>query len=298
MAIEALIDQAALYLSQADALLICGGAGMGVDSGLPDFRGNDGFWRAYPALSRARLDFERAATPQHFVEAPRRAWGFYGHRLSLYRQTRPHAAFAKLLDWGQRLPGGYFVNTSNVDGQFQLAGFDPARICEVHGSLSHLQCLARCHGDVWSAEHFQPEVDVDNCKLTSALPVCAHCGGTARPNVLMFGDWSWIDSITAQQRDRRDRWLAQQRRLVVIEIGAGIDLPSIRRFTERVCASQGSKAIRINPRAPYLSPALGVGLPLGAVDAIHRIAARLDEQDITRAPSMPPGEPGRPPASD
>ena len=46
---------------QADGLLITAGAGMGVDSGLPDFRGTEGFWRAYPALAQAHIRFESIA---------------------------------------------------------------------------------------------------------------------------------------------------------------------------------------------------------------------------------------------
>ena len=46
-----IIDRAADAIRTAEALLICAGAGMGVDSGLPDFRGPEGFWRAYPAAA-------------------------------------------------------------------------------------------------------------------------------------------------------------------------------------------------------------------------------------------------------
>ena len=48
------LQQAAAWLRAADGLLITAGAGMGIDSGLPDFRGPGGFWAAYPALGRAR----------------------------------------------------------------------------------------------------------------------------------------------------------------------------------------------------------------------------------------------------
>ena len=50
---QSVIEQAASLIKDADGLLITAGAGMGVDSGLPDFRGREGFWRAYPALGRA-----------------------------------------------------------------------------------------------------------------------------------------------------------------------------------------------------------------------------------------------------
>ena len=46
------IEKAASLIREADALLIGAGAGMGVDSGLPDFRGNEGLWRAYPKLGK------------------------------------------------------------------------------------------------------------------------------------------------------------------------------------------------------------------------------------------------------
>ena len=49
--ITSAIEQATSLLEQADALIVAAGAGLGVDSGLPDFRGREGFWRAYPAFA-------------------------------------------------------------------------------------------------------------------------------------------------------------------------------------------------------------------------------------------------------
>lgn len=49
---------------------MCAGAGMGVDSGLPDFRGPEGFWRAYPPYRRLGLRFEEIADPEHFDADP------------------------------------------------------------------------------------------------------------------------------------------------------------------------------------------------------------------------------------
>ena len=90
------LQQAATWLRAADGLLITAGAGMGIDSGLPDFRGPGGFWAAYPALGRARIAFESIANPAAFASDPALAWGFYGHRLDLYRRTEPHAGFRLL----------------------------------------------------------------------------------------------------------------------------------------------------------------------------------------------------------
>lgn len=65
---------AAEIVADADALLVTAGAGMGVDSGLPDFRGTDGFWRAYPALGRRGLQFHQVASPRTFETDPALAW--------------------------------------------------------------------------------------------------------------------------------------------------------------------------------------------------------------------------------
>ena len=67
---------AARLIDEADGLVICAGAGMGVDSGLPDFRGPGGFWQAYPALGRARIHFEEIASPAAFRRDPELAWGW------------------------------------------------------------------------------------------------------------------------------------------------------------------------------------------------------------------------------
>jgi Sir2 family len=61
-------EKAAVWLREADGLLITAGAGMGVDSGLPDFRGRDGFWSAYPALRNHGLSFEDMANSARFAD--------------------------------------------------------------------------------------------------------------------------------------------------------------------------------------------------------------------------------------
>jgi len=61
--IDSSVERAASLIEQAEALIVAAGAGMGVDSGLPDFRGKHGFWRAYPALREAGIDFYSIASP-------------------------------------------------------------------------------------------------------------------------------------------------------------------------------------------------------------------------------------------
>ena len=208
------LERAAELIAGAGALLVCAGAGMGVDSGLPDFRGPEGFWRAYPPYRALGLRFEELADPVHFAADPPLAWGFYGHRLGLYRRTVPHEGFAVLRRWAARVPTRVF--TSNVDGQFQRSGFgdahDEAEVAEVHGSIHHLQCAVPCRDDTWPAGGLEVAVDPSTMRATGELPSCPHCGSLARPNILMFGDYSWISDRTSAQEDRFEAFLDRHQR--------------------------------------------------------------------------------------
>lgn len=274
------ISKAAELIGQADGLIIAAGAGMGVDSGLPDFRGKEGFWQAYPALAQAGIDFSEVASPQSFEASPALAWGFYGHRLALYRATRPHAGFDLLRKWGENAVLGYTVFTSNVDGQFQRAGFDAGAIHECHGSLHHLQCmggLETSSAAIWSADGFLPDVDKAHCLLRGEPPRCPCCGRMARPNVLMFNDWQWQEARQRQQLARQEAWLADTARLVVVELGAGTAIPSVRRFSHRIIHEFGGRLVRINLREASVPSSLDASLSMGALEALQAIAAVLED---------------------
>ena len=263
---------AARAIAQADALLLAAGAGMGVDSGLPDFRGHGGFWRAYPPLAKLGLEFEQIANPGWFVLDPALAWGFYGHRLNLYRRTPPHAGFDELLRWVRAKPGGGFVFTSNVDGHFQRSGFLDGEVAECHGSLQHLQCVRNCRAALWPMPaELAFRVDAASCRAIGELPRCPHCGAMARPNVLMFGDSGWEPSRSDGQDRAFGEWLdaRAEARLTVIELGAGTTIPSVRHRSEEL-QRQGAVLLRINPGAAA-GPAGTISLISGALTAIRAL---------------------------
>ncbi len=261
-------------LQETQALFIGAGAGMGVDSGLPDFRGNQGFWKAYPIAQRLGLSFVDLANPRWFKNDPHLAWAFYGHRLQLYRQTQPHSGFGRLLQFAEQLPGKYFVFTSNVDGHFQKAGFAEERVVEVHGSIHFLQCTVPCTDDIWSAEQVNVEIDMNDFRAKDPLPTCPHCEQIARPNILMFGDWQWLSHRTEIQEQRMHQWLREVYRkglrLTVLEFGAGTAVPTVRYMCERVADEAQSLLIRVNPRE-WEVPEGHLGLALGAKEAIERL---------------------------
>jgi NAD-dependent SIR2 family protein deacetylase len=271
--LEAAIQVAAGIVAQADGILFTAGAGLGVDSGLPDFRGTQGLWKAYPALAGKPQDYSALASRPALHNDPEGAWGFWGHSLDLYRRAVPHEGFSIMRKWGERAPRGYFVFTSNVDGQYQKAGFDQASIHEVHGSIHWVQCTSwRCER-VGSAEAIAPSLDRTNCRWLGALPRCS-CGELLRPNVFMFLDGpNWREARYKEQEARMRAWLKTVTRLAIVEVGAGGAVPTVRMHGEKIAAAQRARMVRINPKLDRVPQPADVGLKIGGKDGLRLIDA-------------------------
>lgn len=268
------LRHAAELVAGADAILIGAGAGIGVDSGLPVFFGEQGFYKAYPLAERLGLTFSKLANPSLFKSDPRLAWGFYGHRFNLYRNASPHEGFGVLKKWSDAMAMGGFVYTSNVDGHFQKAGFSDSDVAECHGSILHWQCSDNCGEPIWQAPDLDLDVDEGTLQLVGDLPTCEGCGAIARPNVVMYGaDSAWDLERSGEQIDLCDQWLAAaaEQNLVVIEIGAGADIPAVRNY----CAGRGA-VIGINPSKTIESENV-INIGLGALDALQRLDALIGE---------------------
>ena len=277
------IEAAARAISDAKTLLFTAGAGMGVDSGLPDFRGNEGFWRAYPPLAKLGIGFSQMANPSWFDADPTLAWGFYGHRLNLYRQTLPHQGFAVLKKWSEAKPAR--VYTSNVDGQFQKVGIE--EVCEVHGSIHHLQCVVPCSGAIWSAQNTRVEVEAQSLRAVGKLPFCPNCGELSRPNILMFSDGAWNLGRSLKQEQALTKWLRETdaRELAVVECGAGTAIPTVRSFGERL-QHAGATLIRINVRESQGPPGT-ISIDAGARDALLQIEQTLSSLSCPNSNTAP-----------
>ncbi|MFK5970147.1 MAG: Sir2 family NAD-dependent protein deacetylase [Candidatus Marithrix sp.] len=261
-----LILEAVKVIANSDALFITAGAGIGVDSGLPDFRGDEGFWKAYPLLKEQGLSFIDLANPAWFSDSPQRAWGFYGHRFQLYKKTIPHEGFSILKKWSENKET--FIFTSNVDGHFQKKLFPDDSIYECHGSINYLQCNAGCFGKIWPLVDLDIEVDENTLMASGDLPKCPKCDSIARPNILMFEDYDWKARRAIIQRYNYENWKIknQDKKIVVVELGAGKAIPTVRHVSQ----SMPGKLVRINPRD---SDGLDgtISIALGSLEALKAI---------------------------
>lgn len=279
-----LISKIQPILENTEFLVITCGAGMGVDSGLPDFRGTEGFWNAYPPMKKLNLTFPEMATPRWFHSDPTFAWGFYGHRYNLYTSTSPHSGFQKLLNFGKKTKYGYFVVTSNVDSHFQKAGFLEKDILEVHGSISYLQCSRKCCSKIIPVprdQEFELDEQTFRIKEPNKIPRCpSRCGDIARPNILLFEDRGWVSDRTDQQEkiySQKLNSLPSSVKMTVIEVGAGKAVPTIRMESQRLLWKfPESVLIRINPREPEVTQRFEINerafsIPMKCLEALEAL---------------------------
>jgi len=264
------LHAAAEAIASAEVILIGAGAGMSVDSALPDFRGSDGLWNVEVPVNSQGLTWREISSPRGFRRHPELAWGFYGTRLAAFRQSVPHRGYEILCNWAMERAELAFVFTSNVDGQFQKAGFSADNIYECHGSVHYLQCRGECPGRVFSADSVELEVDPTTLLAKGPLPKCDRCGLDARPNVLMFYDNTWVSKRYDRQYGRYQKWLAALHgKAVVIEVGAGTAIPSVRAECEAFAEEFDATLIRINPSEPRCHDGISIRLP--GLDALQRI---------------------------
>ena len=263
------ICQVHAVLKEANALVIHTGAGMGVDSGLPDYRGDGGQWGAVESKFGESV-FE-VVNPDFFSEDPTGAWSFFGARLKDYQNAIPHDGFKILLKWIDAFGLDSFVVTSNIDGQSQKAGFDPSRVREAHGSIHHFQAIdPEKYPHTWD---FEGSADELLANLERGIyPTTPDGKWPARPNIYLFRDSTYINKRSKQQEEEFQAFLGRNKggKLAVIEIGSGPHVQTIRMKTRKLKTDYNAKIIRINPNHYKVKPP-HIGISAGALEALTKL---------------------------
>ncbi|MHC4660340.1 MAG: SIR2 family NAD-dependent protein deacylase [Planctomycetota bacterium] len=162
------------------------GAGISVESGIPDFRSPGGLWSVY--------DPQEYATIDAFRYTPEKAWKLFRAIAETLRDAKPNPAHAalSLLEAAGRLEA---LITQNIDNLHQAAG--SSRVIEVHGDHGHLQCL-NCNTVIPSE---------DSHWTSSDPPACAQCNLILKPNVVVFGEEIRHMDLIQQHLSRCDAML-------------------------------------------------------------------------------------------
>jgi len=157
-------------------VLVLTGAGVSADSGIPTFRGKDGYWR--------NLDPAQLATPEAFEKNPKLVWQWYRERRHRIRNAQPHAAHAAIATLA-RHADEFLLVTQNVDDLHVRAGLPKEKMVQIHGDIFVTKC-SRCEfaypdrgGSSEPPDASENDVD---------LPRCAKCDALMRPSVVWFGE--------------------------------------------------------------------------------------------------------------
>ena len=166
MTLEQKIDRLRELVEGSDNIVFFGGAGVSTESGIPDFRSQDGLYAQkykYPPETIVSHTFYRQR-PEEFFE-------FYKEKM-IAPDAQPNAAHLKLAELEQR---GKLkaVITQNIDGLHQKAG--SKKVLELHGSVLRNYC-EKCH----------TFYDVNYILKSEGVPVCEKCGGRVKPDVVLY----------------------------------------------------------------------------------------------------------------
>lgn len=255
-------------LTEADAMLILTGAGMGVDSGLSDYRGKSGQWGK--VADETKLNAIDVVNPQYMEKNPGYVWELFARRMKEYQQAIPHQGFHILKQWIEKFTLDYFIITSNIDAQFQKAGFNEQKIRELHGSIFYLQCSKPCTNEIWT-NNLNSETLIDEIK-SGLFPKCPNCGAMARPNVYMFRDGTYIAKRSKNQDTRFEEFMSHHKneKFIVFEIGSGPHVQSIRKKTRNIRINHNAFVVRINPKNAKIKPP-HIAIDTGALEALSNI---------------------------
>ncbi len=267
------LDALARQLAGCDRLLLVAAAGLSISADLPNnpYHNPSDFARHYPAIRALgyRTAYEAMGVSRDPNVSEAALVGYVArHFLNMRFKFPPTPAYA----WLKRLaesfqardPDAVFCWTSNVDGCFARAGFDPDRVWTTQGEMSKYQCM-RC-GNVWDCEAQLRAIDaacddagvLQDMSLVYSCPKCAAPRRLLRPN-LRGGDW-FDHSPYQPVQDRLLAWLddaiANTRSVAVLEVGVGPNTPVVTRipaaaFASALAAARGHAVyVRVNPDPP------------------------------------------------
>ena len=279
------MEEAKNVLKRADAIFLTSGAGMSVDSGLPDYRSNLGI---IAELHGKGYNYDEMCNPQMFIENIEFAWGWYADHMKQFMSKEPHEGYHMIKKYIDKRKLDYFIFTSNVDCMWKKAGFDVNRIMEYHGSMDYLQGLTK-KGPIWKTDYsviesIKYDPDTFICKRNS-IPTSPYDGKYARPNVCLFEDCDYFNTSRFEKIDKIfGEWYMniakKNKRLVVVEIGAGTIVPTVRNMSEEMVTDhfirlqrenpEFAKLIRINPMEDTVPPG-HISIKMNGLSAIKRL---------------------------
>ena len=209
--------------------LVLTGAGVSAESGIPTFRGRDGYWR--------NLDPAKLATPEAFASDPKLVWEWYRERRQRIRNARPNAAHEAIARLAQRTDK-FLLVTQNVDDLHARAGVTPEKMVQIHGDIFVTRC-SRCE--------FRTATMYEHEQRGRLFRDCSQCAALMRPGVVWFGE-----QLSRDELERVEDFLDGGACDVVIVVGTTATFGYIIDWALRD-SRNGAELIEVNPEETPLS---------------------------------------------
>ena len=225
------IEQLKQAFQQADAVLVGAGAGLSVSAGMTysgeRFEANfQDFKNQYGIQDMYSGGFYPFGTLEEY-------WAWWSRHILLNRyEQAPKPVYNRLLDFIQEKD--YFVLTTNVDHQFQTAGFDKKRLFYMQGDYGLWQCSKPCCQKTYDNQEmvYQMAAEQKNMKVPAKLvPHCPVCGSPMAMN-LRVDDTFVQDEGWYEAQSRYKSFLQQHKgtRMILLELGVGRNTPGIIKY--------------------------------------------------------------------
>ena len=236
-------------------ILVLTGAGVSAESGIPTFRGKDGYWRNFEPT--------KLATPEAFARDPQLVWEWYRERRERIRNARPNAGHEAIARLAQDT-NEFLLVTQNVDDLHRRAGMPAEKMVQIHGDIFITRC-SRC------------DFKQDEYERQGAIPECSQCNAFMRPGVVWFGE-----QLPGNELERVQNFLDCGACDIVIVAGTTATFGYIIDWAIRG-RRDGGELIEVNPEETPLSrfatrlvrePA-AMALPLIVEELINRVRPPL-----------------------
>lgn len=218
-------------------LVFLTGAGISAESGIPTFRGPEGFWTQGSRVYHP----QELATWSAFSADPHLVWPWYLWRRHRCREAMPNAAHHALVAIEQHLGDQFTLVTQNVDGLHTRAGNTANRTYEIHGNIDYMRCVNGCGPK-------QPIPDLPHISASCSFhpdwaePLeCTPCRAWRRPHVL------WFDECYDEATYRFDSTIragSEADALIVIGTTGATTLPA---HLLQIAQSRSIPIVDINP---------------------------------------------------
>ena len=212
------------------------GAGVSAESGIPTFRGAEGYW----VVGSRNYMPQEMATHEMFERAPDEVWRWYLYRFGVCKDAHPNAGHAALVRLERALGERFTLVTQNIDGLHRRAGSE--RVYCIHGDAAYVRCARDC-GQARMDLPVLPRRGKDDpfTPAERAALTCPRCGGWLRPHVL------WFDEYYDEENYRMDSALRAAERadlLLVVGTSGATNLPM---QIGRIAFLRGATLVDVNP---------------------------------------------------